>query len=76
MPEAIVPGASQSAGSNAGLVTFVLYTIGVFALAIIVVFTLFFMRKVSTTVFWIVVIICAVAGYLVLPRLRAYIEKN
>jgi len=35
MPEGIVPGSAQAAGSNAGLVTFVIYTIGVFALAAI-----------------------------------------
>jgi len=35
MPEVIVAGASQSSGSNAGLITFALYTMGVFALAII-----------------------------------------
>jgi Na+/pantothenate symporter len=35
MPEAIVPGGTESAGSNAGLITFVLYTLGVFALAVI-----------------------------------------
>ena len=34
MPEAIVAEAGQSTGSNAGLVTFVLYTMGVFALAV------------------------------------------
>jgi len=35
MPETIVPGANQSVESNAGLITFILYTLGVFALAVI-----------------------------------------
>ena len=35
MPETIVPGANQSVESNAGLITFVVYTLGVFALAVI-----------------------------------------
>ena len=35
MPDGIVPGVDQAAGSNAGLVTFVLYMIGVFALAVV-----------------------------------------
>lgn len=35
MPDTIVPGAGQSTESNAGLVTFVIYTLAVFALAAI-----------------------------------------
>jgi len=48
----------------------------VLSLAIIISFYLFFARKIPTAYFWIVVIICAGMGYLVIPRLRQKIESS
>jgi hypothetical protein len=41
-----------------------------FILLIVIDLVLFVMRKISTLVFWIVIIICAIVAYKVLPWLR------
>ena len=46
----------------------------VLTVLIILSFYLFFARKIEAYVFWIVVIVCAVAGYWVLPKIRKKIE--
>ena len=44
-------------------------------LLIVATFTLFFLGMIETGIFWIVVLVCAIAAYWGIPRLRRIIEE-
>ena len=43
---------------------------------VIITFYMFFARKIDAIVFWIVVILCAVSAYWIIPNLRKKIEAS
>lgn len=53
-----------------------LKALSIFLIALIsVTLILFFLQKISASIFWIVVVVCAIAAYWGVPRLRRIIEE-
>lgn len=50
--------------------------IGIFFVILIILnFLLFIFSKISTTVFWVVIVVCAIFAYKGLPALRTNVDK-